>query len=87
MLELCRCPNIYGPDCICVCVCHRAKLQQNPTNSRTSEDFTLNDIITNLRQKEILSLRASVHSVVMLIAFIEDNVTLEMKRWLRSAAH
>ncbi len=27
MLELCRCPNIYGPDCIyiyiyiCVCVC------------------------------------------------------------------
>ncbi len=36
---------------MCVCVCHRAKLQQNPTNSRTSEDFTLNDIITNLRQK------------------------------------
>ncbi len=20
MLELCRCPNIYGPDCMCVCV-------------------------------------------------------------------
>ncbi len=21
MLELCRCPNIYGPDCMCMYVC------------------------------------------------------------------